>query len=383
MRMNPWKVFGKDRNGTTTIFICRGHILNGMEDDLFDVYQNVESAKELWESLESKYMAEDASSKKFLVSNFNNYKFVDGRSIMDQFHELQRIYGSLEQHGIAMNELFVVFSIIDKLPPSWKNVKHDLKHKKEDMTLSGLATHLQIEEGIRAMEGAKDGNPSTSTVNMVDEGRASASTSGKSKNNNSSKAIPKSKQTITSLLVGNAVRMMTHCELIRGLQGMCARVNTGSKTFQKVVDGEDLYLGNNSTIKVLGRGQVELVFSSGTAIILRNVLYAPEISRNLVSMPTLNSLGYKLIFEANRCIITRGVTFTGRCYLDNDEALTKFDVYKREVELQVESFIKRIRTDKRGEYYDPAYFQSLGIIHETTAGYAPQSNGVAERKQNS
>ncbi|XP_021736275.1 uncharacterized protein LOC110702840 [Chenopodium quinoa] len=129
-------------------FICRGHILNGMEDDLFDIYQNVESAKELWESLESKYMAEDASSKKFLVSNFNYYKFVEGRSIMDQFHELQRIYGSLEQHGITMNELFVVSSIIDKLPPSWKNVKHDLKHKKEDMTLSGLATHLQIEEGI-------------------------------------------------------------------------------------------------------------------------------------------------------------------------------------------------------------------------------------------
>ena len=38
-------------------YICRGHILNGMSDSLFDVYQNVESAKELWDSLESKYMA--------------------------------------------------------------------------------------------------------------------------------------------------------------------------------------------------------------------------------------------------------------------------------------------------------------------------------------
>nr|GEW74351.1 zinc finger, CCHC-type [Tanacetum cinerariifolium] len=42
-------------------YICRGHILNGMSDSLFDVYQNVESAKELWDLLESKYMAEDAS----------------------------------------------------------------------------------------------------------------------------------------------------------------------------------------------------------------------------------------------------------------------------------------------------------------------------------
>ncbi|GJZ21445.1 hypothetical protein Tco_0558484 [Tanacetum coccineum] len=42
-------------------YIYRGHILNGMSDSLFDVYTNVESAKELWDSLESKYMAEDSS----------------------------------------------------------------------------------------------------------------------------------------------------------------------------------------------------------------------------------------------------------------------------------------------------------------------------------
>nr|GEZ22597.1 40S ribosomal protein S14-2 [Tanacetum cinerariifolium] len=51
-------------------YICRGHILNGMSDSLFDVYTNVESAKELWDSLESKYMAEDSSSKKFLTGHF-------------------------------------------------------------------------------------------------------------------------------------------------------------------------------------------------------------------------------------------------------------------------------------------------------------------------
>ncbi|GJT81771.1 zinc finger, CCHC-type containing protein [Tanacetum coccineum] len=48
-------------------YICRGHILNGMSDSLFDVYTNVESAKELWDSLESKYMVEDSSNDLFLV----------------------------------------------------------------------------------------------------------------------------------------------------------------------------------------------------------------------------------------------------------------------------------------------------------------------------
>nr|GFB09067.1 Gag-Pol polymerase [Tanacetum cinerariifolium] len=62
-------------------YICRGNILNGMSDALFDVYQNVESVKELWDQLEAKYMAEDTSSKKFLVSNFNNYKMVNSSHV--------------------------------------------------------------------------------------------------------------------------------------------------------------------------------------------------------------------------------------------------------------------------------------------------------------
>nr|GEW06056.1 zinc finger, CCHC-type [Tanacetum cinerariifolium] len=33
-----------------------------------------------------------------------------------------------------------------------------------------------------------------------------------------------------------------------------------------------------------------------------------------------------------------------------------------------------------GEYYDPVFFQYVEIIHETTAPYTPQQNGVAEKK---
>ncbi|CAH9079773.1 unnamed protein product [Cuscuta europaea] len=79
-----------------------------MCDSLFDVYQNVEYAKTLWESLESKYMIEDASSKKFLISNFNSYKMVDSHPVMEQFHEIQRLYDQLLIHNMHVNETFAV-----------------------------------------------------------------------------------------------------------------------------------------------------------------------------------------------------------------------------------------------------------------------------------
>ncbi|GKA36588.1 zinc finger, CCHC-type containing protein, partial [Tanacetum coccineum] len=63
-----------------------------------------------------------------------------------------------------------------------------------------------------------------------------------------------------------------------------------------------------------------------------------------------------------------------------DEALDKFKVFKTEVELQQGSLIKRFKTDRGGEYMDPLYFQSVGIIHEMTSPYTLQQNDISERK---
>lgn len=43
-------------------------------------------------------------------------------------------------------------------------------------------------------------------------------------------------------------------------------------------------------------------------------------------------------------------------------------------------FIKCLHTDRGEDYYDPMFFQSVGIIHDTTTPYTPQQNGVAKRK---
>ncbi|GJU70778.1 zinc finger, CCHC-type containing protein [Tanacetum coccineum] len=134
-------------------YICRGHILN-----------------------------EDASSKKFLVSNFNNYKMVDSRPVMEQFNELLRILGQYTQHGLKMDESVYVLSVIDKWPPSWNDFKHSLKHDKDDLSLVQLGSHLRIDESLRAHESDKGKGKKVvgPFVNMIKEG-------GMNKNNKQNK----------------------------------------------------------------------------------------------------------------------------------------------------------------------------------------------------
>nr|GEY02417.1 zinc finger, CCHC-type [Tanacetum cinerariifolium] len=70
-------------------YVCRGLILNGMSDSLFDIYQNVDTSEELWDTLEA-----NASSKKFLVSNFTNYKMTYSRPVLEQYNEILEILKS-------------------------------------------------------------------------------------------------------------------------------------------------------------------------------------------------------------------------------------------------------------------------------------------------
>ncbi|KAL2232101.1 UNVERIFIED_CONTAM: Retrovirus-related Pol polyprotein from transposon TNT 1-94 [Sesamum indicum] len=75
------------------------------------------------------------------------------------------------------------------------------------------------------------------------------------------------------------------------------------------------------------------------------------------------------------------------CYVflmkNKDEALDKFILFKNEAETQTGKKLKRLRSDRGGEYESSkfnGYCQTFGIIHEETPPYSPSSNGMAERK---
>lgn len=63
-----------------------------------------------------------------------------------------------------------------------------------------------------------------------------------------------------------------------------------------------------------------------------------------------------------------------------DEAFEFFKRYKAEVENQKEKKIKILCSDRGGEYFShefSLFCEEHGIIHQKTAPYTPQQNGLA------
>ncbi|GJZ46655.1 zinc finger, CCHC-type containing protein [Tanacetum coccineum] len=254
-------------------YVCRGLILNGMSDPLFDIYENVKSFKELWDSLEAKYMAEDASSNKFLVSNFTNYKMTDSRPVFEQYNELLGILRRFPQHKMNMDESIQVSCIIDKLPPSWKDSKHTLKHLNEKLTLVELGSHLRIKESLKVLDSDKPkGNnvSSPSVVNMVEHNNSSRynDNKGKHKHHDNTRADPNKKAKPTCIkgsVEGSSNSMKGHNMVNKSLQW----VNSGAivhvckdrcwfMTYESLKDGYILHMGNESIALVHGHGYVDL-----------------------------------------------------------------------------------------------------------------------------
>ena len=78
----------------------KNYILNLLENTLYDVYNSIDNAKALRESLDQKYKAKDVDLTKLLVCKFVEFKMVDVRIIISQVQDFKLI-----PHGIYIEEM--------------------------------------------------------------------------------------------------------------------------------------------------------------------------------------------------------------------------------------------------------------------------------------
>jgi hypothetical protein len=71
-------------------------------------------------------------------------------------------------------------------------------------------------------------------------------------------------------------------------------------------DGGNVFLGNDSTTKIIGKGRVKLRLIDGRIRTLPSVLHIPGMARNLISVSKMEDAGIRTIFEKGTCRMVRG-----------------------------------------------------------------------------
>ncbi|XP_049390262.1 uncharacterized protein LOC125854722 [Solanum stenotomum] len=240
---------------------------SGLQEDLYNVYNNVKTSKELWDALEKKYKTEDVGMKKFIVAKFLDYKMIDSKTVVTQVQEVQVIIHDLLAEGLIVNDVFQMAAIIEKLPPLWKDFKNYLKHKCKEMTVEDLMVRQRIEKDNKAAEKRSRG--------LLNVG------------------VPKRTRR-------RIKQMLSECNLVGNPRewwidyGTSCHVCANKELFASYTPtpaDEKLFMANSATAKVEVTGKVHLKMLSGKVVTLNRVFF----SRNIVEA----NLG----FEDDRCFI--------------------------------------------------------------------------------
>ncbi|GKA69082.1 retrovirus-related pol polyprotein from transposon TNT 1-94 [Tanacetum coccineum] len=102
-------------------------------------------------------------------------------------------------------------------------------------------------------------------------------------------------------------------------------------SFRVVDNGQKLYMGNSATADIKGEGDVVLKMTSKKELKLTNVLYVPEIRKNLVSGWLLNKFGFRLVFESDKFVLSKNQVYVGKGYAMNGMFKLNVMVVKNEI----------------------------------------------------
>ena len=104
-------------------------------------------------------------------------QMVDSKTVISQVQEFQLILHEIDAEGMNLPETFQVATIVEKLPPAWRDFKNYLKRKRKELKLKDLIVRLRIEEDNRKSEKMSSMNSYEAKANVIEDSKGKASTS--------------------------------------------------------------------------------------------------------------------------------------------------------------------------------------------------------------
>ena len=150
--------------------LCIHTIKCGLSNKLFDNYCYFTCAKNLWDELNGRYGFEDEGAKKFATAKFMSFQMVEEKNVSSQIEDFQKLVSELAKERDILPEKFVTHGLVFKLPDSWKEYKYWYSHHRTYLNFQQTIVNIQIEETNRISETVYRVKEFTFKANVVEGG---------------------------------------------------------------------------------------------------------------------------------------------------------------------------------------------------------------------
>ncbi|KAG8497502.1 hypothetical protein CXB51_008962 [Gossypium anomalum] len=298
----------KDRKALTQLHL---HLSNEILQDVM----KVKTTTALWKRLEQICMLKTLISKLHMKQRLYAHRLEEGASVHEHLTVFKEILSNLEAMEVQYDKEDLGLILLCSLPPSYSTFRDTILYSRESLTVDEEQNPRGKSKGKSKSSNRgktcnfckKKGHIKSECYKLQNKiKREAANQKGKQPENCGEADVVKDYSDGELLVASvNDSKVSEEWILDSGCTFHMSPNRDWFTTYETVSEGVVL-MGNNASCKIAGVGTIKVNMFDRVVRTLSDVRHVPELKRNLISLSTLDSKGYRYTTESRVLNISKG-----------------------------------------------------------------------------
>ncbi|KAG8474542.1 hypothetical protein CXB51_031315 [Gossypium anomalum] len=298
----------KDRKALTQLHL---HLSNEILQDVM----KEKTAAALWKRLEQICMSKTLTSKLHMKQHLYAHRLEEGVSVHEHLIVFKKILSNLEAMEVQYDKEDLGLILLCSLPPSYSTFRDKILYSRESLIVDeernlrgkSKGRSKSSNRGKTCNFCKKKGHIKFECYKLQNKIKREAANQKVKQPENFGEADVIEDYSDGELLVAsiNDSKVSKEWILDSGCTFHMSLNRHWFTTYETVSEGVVL-MGNNVSCKIAGVGKIKVKMFNGVVRILSDVRDVPELKRNLISLSTLDSKGYRYTAESEVLKIFKG-----------------------------------------------------------------------------
>ncbi|KAG8499228.1 hypothetical protein CXB51_005739 [Gossypium anomalum] len=286
----------KDRKALTQLHL---HLSNKILQDVM----KEKTAAALWKRLEQIYMSKTLTSKLHMKQRLYAHRLEEGASVHEHLTVFKEILSNLEAMEVQYDKEDLGLILLCSFPPSYSTFRDTILYSRESLTVDEVYDSLTSYDKMKHLVVKPDSQGEGLMGDKI--GMLMMIVVGHRK-----EIIVVNLRVDRSLQIeGKQPENSGEADVVEDYSDgelLVASVNDSKFTTYETVSEGVVLMGNNASYKIASVGTIKVKMFDGVVRTLSDIRHVPELKRNLISLSTLDSKGYRYTAESGVLKISKG-----------------------------------------------------------------------------